>query len=73
MKISPRDYDVTIRWSEADQVYLAGVAELPGVMADGPTRAEAARQMEEALELAFVTAEELGHPLPEPSRLSHAA
>lgn len=28
MKISPRDYDVTIRWSEADQVFLASVAEL---------------------------------------------
>ena len=73
MKISPRDYDVTIHWSEADQAFLASVAELPGVMADGPTRAEAARQMEEALELALAPAEELGHPLPEPRRLSHAA
>ena len=73
MKISPRDYDVTIRWSEADQTFLASVAELPGIMADGPTRAEAARQMEEALELALDAARELGHPLPEPRRLSHAA
>ena len=60
MKISSRDYDVTIHWSEVDQVYLAKVAELPGIMADEPTRAEAARQMEEALELALATAEELG-------------
>ena len=73
MKISSRDYDVTIHWSEADQVYLARVVELPGIMADGPTRAEAARQMEEALEFALATAEELGQPLPEPSRLSPAA
>ena len=73
MKTSARDYDVTIRWSEADQLYLASVAELPGIMADGPTRAEAARQMEEALEFALATAAELGHPLPEPRRLSHAA
>ena len=73
MKTYPRDYDVTIRWSEADQVYLASVAELPGIMADGPTRMEAARQIEEALELALATAEELGHPLPEPHRLCHAA
>ena len=42
-------------------------------MADGPTRAEAAHQMEEALELALATAEELGHPLPASRRLSHAA
>ena len=73
MKTSPRDYDVTIRWSETDQTFLASVAELPGIMADGPTRTEAARQMEEALELALATAEELGHPLPEPGRLSQAA
>ena len=54
-------------------MFLASIVELPGIMADGPTRAEAARQMEEALELALATAEELGHPLPEPRRLSHAA
>lgn len=42
-------------------------------MADGPSRVEAARQMEEAPELALATAEELGHPLPEPGHLSHAA
>lgn len=73
MKISSRDYDVTIHWSEVDQVYLASVEELPGIMADGPTRAEAARQMEEALEFALAAAEELGQPLPEPSRISQAA
>ncbi len=54
-------------------MYLAKIAELPGIMADEPTRAEAARQMEEALEFALATAEELGQPLPEPSRLSQAA
>lgn len=54
-------------------MYLAKVAELPGIMTDGPSRAEAARQMEEALKFALATAEELGHPLAEPSRLSHAA
>lgn len=73
MKISSRDYDVTIHWSEADQVYLPKVAELPGIMADGPTHAEAARQMEEAMEFGLATAEELGQSLPELNRLSQAA
>ena len=72
MKRSSRDYVVITRWSEAEQVYRASVAELPGSMADGPTRMETARLMKEALEFALAATEQLGYPLPAPSRLCRA-
>jgi predicted RNase H-like HicB family nuclease len=34
-------YEVIIYWSDVDQAFIAEVPELPGCMADGPTRAKA--------------------------------
>lgn len=34
-------YEVIIYWSEADNAFIAEVPELPGCMADGPTKAKA--------------------------------
>ena len=68
MKFAARDYQINIRWSEEDQLFIAHVVEMPGVMADGPTRADAAHEIEAALEAVLEAAEAHGHPLPEPGR-----
>jgi predicted RNase H-like HicB family nuclease len=46
--------------------YVATVPELPGVMADGRTREEAARNVERAIRVWIETAEALGQPVPAP-------
>ena len=73
MKPTVRDYEANIRWSEPDHLFIAQVVEMPGVMADGPTRAEAAREIEAALEATIEAAEAHGHPLPEPRGLRPVA
>jgi predicted RNase H-like HicB family nuclease len=73
MKATARDYEINIRWSEPDQFFIARVIEMPGIMADGPTREAAAREIDAALAATIEAAEEHGHPLPEPRRLAAAA
>ncbi len=73
MEPTPRDYEVAIRWSESDQLFVAYVVEMPGVMADGSTREAAAREIDAALEATIEAARENGHPLPDPRRLIAAA
>ena len=68
-----RDYEVNIRWNEPDQIYIAHVVEMPGVMADGPTLEAAAREIDAALQATIEAAEAHGHPLPEPRRESAPA
>jgi predicted RNase H-like HicB family nuclease len=72
MKATARDYEIKISWSEPDQFFVAHVVEMPGVMADGPTREAAAREIDAALEATIEAAEEHGHPLPAPRRLAGA-
>ena len=73
MSANARDYEVSIRWSEPDQVYIAHVVEMPGVMADGPTREAAAREIDAALQAIIEAAEAHGHPLPQPRREAASA
>lgn len=59
-------HEIIIYWSEEDDAFIAEVPELPGCMADGPTRAEALTAGEEAAAMWVETAKELGRPIPEP-------
>jgi predicted RNase H-like HicB family nuclease len=47
--------------------YVATVPELPGVMAEGKTRAQAARNVGNAIAAWIEEAEALGWPVPSPS------
>jgi predicted RNase H-like HicB family nuclease len=44
-------YKAEIRWSDEDQVFVARAPELDGVVTDGKTLIEAAKHLEEAIEL----------------------
>ena len=59
-------YEVIIFWSKEDKAFIAEVPELPGCMADGPTRQKALTNVEVVIEEWIETAKELGRPIPEP-------
>ncbi|HEV7515492.1 MAG TPA: type II toxin-antitoxin system HicB family antitoxin [Thermoanaerobaculia bacterium] len=59
-------YEVIIYWSDADQVFVAEVPELPGCMAHGATPERALGEAQEAIQLWIDTAREFGDPIPEP-------
>ncbi len=66
-------YEIILYWSDADDAYVAEVPELPGCMADGPTRSQAVQNAEEIIAQWIETARELGRPVPEPKgRLKYA-
>ena len=59
-------YEVIIYWSDEDGAFIAEVPELPGCMADGPTKAEALSAVERVAQAWIETANELGRPVPKP-------
>ena len=59
-------YEVIIYWSKEDKAFIAEVPELPGCMADGPTRRKALANVEVVIEEWIKAAKELGRPIPEP-------
>jgi predicted RNase H-like HicB family nuclease len=59
-------YEVIIYWSEPDNAFLAEVPELPGCMADGPSKAEALAAVEVAAAEWIETAQQLGRAIPTP-------
>ena len=59
-------YEVIIYWSDEDGAFIAEVPELPGCMADGPTKAEALIAVERVAQEWIETAKELGRPVPKP-------
>lgn len=59
-------YEVIIYWSKEDKAFIAEVPELPGCMAEGPTRRKALANVEVVIEEWIETAKELGRPIPEP-------
>lgn len=67
-------YEVIIYWSEEDRAYLAEVPELPGCMADGPTRAKALKNVQAIIREWIETARTNGRAIPEPKgrRLTYA-
>ena len=66
-------YEIILYWSAEDNAYIAEVPELAGCMADGPTAAEALRNVERVIKEWIETALELGRDIPEPKgRLKYA-
>jgi predicted RNase H-like HicB family nuclease len=59
-------YAIILYWSDEDQAFLAEVPELPGCVADGPTRQEALANAEVVIAEWIETAREMGRPIPEP-------
>ena len=51
---------IMLSWSNGDQAFIAEVPELPGCMADGPTRREAVDNVEQIIEEWLETALSLG-------------
>jgi predicted RNase H-like HicB family nuclease len=59
-------YEVIIYWSDEDRAFIAEVPELPGCAADGATYQEALANVEVVIQEWIETANDLGHPIPEP-------
>lgn len=59
-------FSARVAWSEEDEAYVAFCPEFQGVSALGPSRTEAVRELNQALELAVETHEAEGWPVPEP-------
>jgi predicted RNase H-like HicB family nuclease len=59
-------YEVIIYWSAEDDAFIAEVPELPGCMADGPTKAKALAAAERVAREWIETAKQLGRPIPVP-------
>lgn len=55
MKPTAKDYEVSIWYSEVpgDDCYVAQVNDMPGIMAHGDSREAAAKEIQEALQLAL--------------------
>ena len=66
-------FEVVVYWSEQDGHFLAEVPEIPTIVTDGATRAEALRNAEEMIDAYLVAASEASWPIPEPKgRLAFA-
>jgi predicted RNase H-like HicB family nuclease len=66
-------YEVIIYWSADYKAFIAEVPELPGCMADGPTRRKALANVELVIKEWIETAKEQGRPIPQPKgRLTFA-
>ena len=57
-------YQIIIYWSDVDQAFIAEVPELPGCMADGPTKAKALLAVEKVAKEWIETAREIGREVP---------
>ncbi len=58
------DYQMVIYWSDEDQAYIVEVPELPGCIADGPTRQQALANAEVVVQEWVETAQKLRRPVP---------
>lgn len=61
-------YEIVIRWSDEDEVYIAEAPDLAGCVAHGDTSAAAVTNLNEAIQLWLNTAREFGDPLSETSK-----
>ena len=73
MKNDQKKYEVRIWYSSepGDECFVAQVLDLPGVMAHGGTREEAAREIQAALQAALMVYADAGEQPPAPR--NHAA
>lgn len=63
---APLKYEVVFDWDESDKIYIARVPELPGCVSHGDTLPEAARMIQEAMELYIETLVDDGKEVPVP-------
>lgn len=61
-------YLTKIYWSDEDEAYVAEVPALQGCISHGDTYAEAARNIEEAMEAWLESASKHQDPIPDPDR-----
>ena len=66
-------YEVIIYWSDADNVFVAEVPDLPGCMTHGSTYEEAARNVQEAMAGWLKSWADLGRPVPQPRQRALSA
>ncbi len=66
-------YEIVIYWDNDDKIFVAEVPDLAGCMAHGKTRAEAALNISDAIDLWLENAREFGDKIPEPRRHQLAA
>lgn len=59
-------YHINVFWHEPDKCWIADVPDLEGCSAHGDTAAEAAHEVQIAIELWIESATEHGDPIPEP-------
>ena len=59
-------YRVNIIWDEEDQIFIARVPELDGVVTHGDTLIQVAQHAEEAIDLHLQTLKSLNEPIPKP-------
>lgn len=64
--VEPRLYEMIVTWSEADGAFVVEVPDLPGCLADGPTREAAIAAAELVVREWIDTARSLGRPIPRP-------
>jgi predicted RNase H-like HicB family nuclease len=57
-------YEIRIRWSAEDRLYLVEVPDLPGCMADGKTRHQALKNAEVVIRQWIDAARSIGRPIP---------
>jgi predicted RNase H-like HicB family nuclease len=66
-------YEITIYWSETDEIFIAEVPELAGCMADGETYDEALNNAQIVINQWIETAKELNRHIPKPkNRFAYA-
>lgn len=63
-----KHYDITLWWSDEDEVFVAEVPDLPGCMAHGATQEAALASVREAIALWIAVARAAGDPVPFPQR-----
>jgi predicted RNase H-like HicB family nuclease len=66
-------YEIRIHWSKDDQLFIASVPELTGVVTHGNTPAEAAENAVEVAALWLYVSRKQGDPIPEPRTLALAS
>ena len=69
-RAAARRYSLVMQWSDEDRAYIVTVPELEGCRTHGETRAEAARQAEDAIITWLVAARVWGEQIPAPRLFS---
>lgn len=60
-------YQITIYWSDEDDLFVADIPELPGCMAHGDSHEEALAEAQAAIGYWLEAAQRIGKPIPRPA------